>query len=281
MRLLALVVPLTLLVSACGDDGDDDGSTTEVCDRLPIEVASRVVGVEYSANGQSAGICYYQRPGTDQAFGLRVIAYQDDFDQVVSDSEDLGYRARPVDVPGADRAVALSGQLRSIVAEQDGDAFEVALNADASVATRVMTVVLGGEAELEPRPVASPCGSLPRSTVRRVLGVPTEAKPGARDVAMKSCTWRARGRELVVAAATGRGPVGEFWDENFFVGEGVEPTRVRVPGADGALLVSARRDETVGVAVARGNLSYAVTVAGPVDPRAAAIGVATALLARR
>lgn len=282
LRLPALLLCLGLLAAACGDDGEGGaGSLTDVCDRLPIEVASRIVGVEYSANGQRTDICFYQRPGTDQAFGLRVISYGDDFDQVVEDAEGLGYEVSDIGVPGADRAVTLSGRLRSVVAEQDGDVFEVTFNGAAETAARLMAVVLG---EDDPGPdtgaVAAPCRSLSAAQVRRLLGVPAEAKPGAREPALKSCTWRAGKRELVVAAGWGRGPVEEFWDENLFVGQGMEPEEVRVPGADGALLVSAEGDGTVGVAVAAGDVSYVVTLTGPADPRAAALRTATVLLAR-
>lgn len=280
MRLAATLLCLGLLAAGCSDDGEDgSGAPTDVCDRLPIEVASAVVGVDYTANGQRTDICFYQRPGTDQAFGLRVLSYRDGFDTVVEDAEGLGYDSSAIEVPGADRAVALSGRLRSVVAEQDGEVFEVAFNGAAETAGRLMAVVLGGE---DPGPateeVANPCRSLSAAQVRRLLGVPPEAEPGAREVALKSCTWRGERRELVVAAGRGRGPVEEFWDENLFVGQGTEPEQVRVPGADGALLVSTKGDETVGLAVAIGDLSYVVTVTGPADTRAAAIRTARALL---
>ena len=282
MRLPVLVLTSFLLVAGCGDDGEGGaGPDTDVCDRLSLEDASRVVGVDYAANGQTGDICYYQRPGTDQAFGLRLLGYTDDFDTVLADSEELGYVATPLEVAGAERAVALSGRLRIVLAEAGGDTFEVAFNGDARIAARLMTIVLGGtDSGATPRPVSNPCDQLSAPQVRRLLGVPAKAKPGAGDPALKSCTWRRDGRTLVVAAGRGRGPVEEFWDENFFVGEGAEPESIAVRGADGALLVSDKRGENAGVAVARGDLSYIVTVGGGVpDPRASAVEAAGLLLA--
>ncbi len=282
MRLAALLVSLLLLVTGCGDDVGEGGSLTDVCDRLTLEAASEIVGVDYTANGQVSGICIYRRPGTDLAFSLNVIAYEDDYDKVLGDSAGLGYTTKDVEVPGADRAVALSGKNRGVLAEQDGDAYEVSFNGDVATAIALMTRFLNGDdVSFEPGRAEDPCRSLSAADVRRVLGVPAKAKPGTRELALKSCTWRSGGRELVVAAGIGRGPVEEFWDENFFVGEGVKPDSVRLPGADGALLVSTKKDDTVGLAVTKGERSYVVTVGGGVpDPRGAADDVATALLRR-
>lgn len=281
MRLPVLALCLAMLATGCADEGGGSGNEpdTDVCDRLSLEDASRIVGVDYTVNGQAQDLCIYQRPGTDRAFSLRVIAYTDDYDEVVADAEGIGYTVSEVEVAGADRAVALSGTLRSVVAEHDGEAYEVAFNGAVATARRLMAVVLGGsDSGAEPRPVASPCDQLSRADVRRLLGVPAKPKAGVREIALKACTWRAGRRELVVAAATGRGPAEEFWDENLFVGEGVEPERVRIAGADAALLVSDKRGNAAGLAAARGDVSYVVTLGGVPDARSAATRVATVLL---
>lgn len=281
MRRPLVSLCLALLITACGGDEGSDGPdpATDVCDRLSLEDASRIVGVDYTVNGQARDLCIYQRRGTDQAFSLRLIAYTDGYDEVVADAESIGYTSSRIRVAGADRAVALTGTLRSVVAEQDGKAYEVSFNGDAATAGRLMAVVLGGsDTGAGPRPVASPCDDLSRADVRRLLGVPAKPKVGAEEVALKACTWRGQGRELVVATGRGRGPVAEFWDENFFVGKGVQPERLRVPGADDALSVTSKSGDGVGLAVARGDLSFVVTVSGGLPDAGATVLKAATLL---
>lgn len=269
----ALVSGLLVLATACAASQDDDADDDrDPCRLLSVGDASRIVGVEYVASSEQLHACFYQRPVTDFAFTLSVIEYDEGYDEVLADAEDIGYEPVPVTVGGADRAVALTGEHRSVLAEKDGVAYEVSLNGAVATSRRLMGVVLGGrDTAPSPEPVAGPC---------RVLGVEPRVKPGATDVAFKSCSWRVDGRQIEVAVARGRGPVGEFWDENLFVGGDPEdaPAGVRVPGADAALLASGPGKQGVGVALARGSLSWVVTVTGRArDVRPMALELAAAL----
>lgn len=276
LRVLATVV--VLLASACAA-GSDDAEGADPCRLLSIEDASRIVGVGYTGSDDLGDACFYGRPGTDQAFTLRLIAYQDDYDQVLSDARELGYKPGPVEIPGADRAVALVGPHRGVLAEREGDAFEVTLDGDVATASRLMAVVLGGDPGPGPKAVVSPCDALSLGELARLLGQEPRARAGAEDVALKSCTWRAAGREVVVATGRGRGPASEFWRENLFVAEGVSPDEVRLPRADEALLVTGRGSREAGLAVSAGDLSYVVNVRGRTrDARTVALRIATALL---
>jgi|GEM_PF-4803466 len=274
-----------------GGSGADRRPPEDLCTLLPVEDASRIVGVTYAdASEPESGVvswCSYEQATIEGPFTLTVTAESGSIDQVARGLELVGeVTEEPVDVPGADDAVALATNdgdvsVEQVAAEAGGVVYVVTFGGSTSVATQLMTAVVG-EADVPDNasdPVPDAC-DLDLAAARRIIGTAVEPQPEGSEPAWSSCAWgTSTGTDVTLSIARGAGGLDRYVVEHAYTPDGVTPEEIAVDGADDARLVE-DPDAAVSQAAAIasvGDLTYEVEVADATGRRAGSI--ATAFLA--
>lgn len=293
---LALLLGLTLALTACGEDDKDPssegGEGPDPCSFLSIKDASTIVGVTY---GKTIGpkedspaylnACTYQQQPTAMPFRLVVSGGEEStLDAMVKvGNAAAGSKAEQeeVEVPGADEATLLTWlqpnfAATAVYAVADDRGYSVMFNGDRATAVHLMSRILGEPAvPAAGAPLDEACQTPNAKDASRILGQQVTGTVTASYPAATICEYAAGKAPLSASLVSSRGAgsdLDQYWAENVIVlDQTAKPRDIDVPGADAARLVREAGDAATTTAVAiKGDQVFQATVSyAEVDPEKA------------
>lgn len=257
MRSIVAACAATLVLTGCGGGSDDDrdgGGTDpapidDLCGLLPVEDASRVVGVTYTAAKEPAEdlqfpLCSYTQAAIEGPFTLTLSAGPGTLAQAVAGLSFAGeVTEQPIDIPGTDEALLLStndGELsvEQVAAAVGRNVFVVTFGGSTDIAVQLMAAAIGQDVpDNASEPVPDACDLDPAAT-RRIIGTAVEPEPVGSEPAWSSCTWdTSAGTVVTLSIARDAGGVDRYVVEHAYAADGVSPEEISVAGADDARLI--------------------------------------------